>query len=76
MCCSLVNNGFLSGKVKKLRIRDYFIHHADGSWEPRQPVEITGPMGKIGLSPGVRFSRGVLFMGIDIAKLCDEDAIL
>lgn len=59
-----------------MRIRDFFIRHADGSWEPRQPVEITGPMGSIQLNPGVRFTRGVQFMGLDIAKLCDEDAVL
>jgi hypothetical protein len=59
-----------------MRIRDYFIQHPDGSWEPRQPVTIAIGGSSISLAPGVRFRRGVLFMGIDIAKLCEEDAII
>ncbi len=60
-----------------MRLRDYFLRHPDGSREPRQPVTITGANGsQITVNPGVRFSRGVLFNGYDIATLCEQDAHL
>jgi hypothetical protein len=57
-----------------MKIRNYFIRHEDGSWEPLQPFTITGPNGKIQISPGVRFKPGVPFIGLDIAQLCEDDA--
>ena len=59
-----------------MRIRDYFVRNANGSWSPRQQVTIQGPNGAVTLSPGVSFTRGVSFNGLDIAKLCDEDATI
>lgn len=60
-----------------MRLREYFLRHPDGSWEPRLPVTITGANGsQIVVNPGVRFTRGVLFNGYDIATLCDQDAYL
>jgi hypothetical protein len=64
----------MKGGASVAKIRDYFVQHPDGSWEPRQPVTIQGPTGQISLNPGVRFRRGVLFMGVDVAKLCEEGA--
>ncbi len=55
-------------------LRDYFVQHPDGSWEARQATTIQGQNGFIQINPGVRFRRGVPFGGIDIAKLCEEDA--
>ena len=57
-----------------MRIRDYFIRHPDGSWEPRQQATIQGPNGSVTLNPGTRFRQGVLFMGVDIAALCEQNA--
>ena len=57
-----------------MKIRNLFVHHPDGSWEPRQSVRIQTDQGSIEMNPGTRFRRGILFMGLDVAKLCDEDA--
>ena len=57
-----------------MKIRNLFVQHADGSWEPRQPVQISTDMGSVAMNPGTRFRRGIFFMGLDVAKLCDEDA--
>ncbi len=57
-----------------MKIRAYFIRHPDGSWEPRQAVTITAGGAPLTVNPGVRFMPGVLFNGIDVARLCEQDA--
>ena len=52
--------------------KDAFKKNSDGSYSVVKPVEIQGPNGNINLGPGMSFSRGVEFMGIDIAKILDE----
>jgi len=56
-----------------MKVRDLLIEHTDGSYEPKQQVTITGPNGKVTLSPSVRFRPGVKFMGIDITEVLDEE---
>lgn len=41
-----------------------FRKNSDGSLEPTQPVRIGG----VTMGPGVRFTRGVAFGGIDLAQ--------
>ncbi len=55
-------------------LRDYFVQHPDDSWEARQATTLQDQNGSIQINPGVRFRRGDTFGGIDIAKLCEEDA--
>ncbi len=57
-----------------MKIREYFVHHPDGSWEPRTKVTIEGSLARVTIIPGVRFRPGVTLGGVDIAKLCEEDA--
>lgn len=53
--------------------KDAFKKNPDGSYSVIKPVVIQGPNGSINLNPGMSFSRGVQFMGVDIAKTLDEE---
>lgn len=61
-----------SAKGKTRKLRDFFIQHSDGSYEPRRQLMIQGPNGKVALGPGVRIRPGVKFMGIDVFELLDR----
>ncbi len=56
-----------------MKVRDLFVQHPDGSYEPTQQITIQGPNGKVALGPGVRLRAGVRFMGIDILEILDQD---
>ncbi|MBI2067418.1 MAG: hypothetical protein HYT77_05340 [Deltaproteobacteria bacterium] len=56
-----------------MKVRDFFVQHADGSYEPKQQLTLQGPNGKVTLGPGVRLRAGVRFMGIDILEILDQD---
>jgi len=57
-----------------MKVRDLLIVHSDGSYEPKQPIKITGPSGEITLNPGTKLRPGVKFMGVDIAEILDMEA--
>jgi hypothetical protein len=44
-----------------------FRRNRDGSWTCVAPVSFDGPIGRIKLSPGSSFAKGVLYKGVDIA---------
>lgn len=46
-----------------------FIQHPDGSLEPRQRIRVGG----VEFGPGVRFTRGVSFAGIDFTLFVGHD---
>jgi hypothetical protein len=46
-----------------------FIQHPDGSLEPRQRIRVGG----VTFGPGVRFTRGVAFAGIDFTQFIGHD---
>jgi len=46
-----------------------FIQHPDGTLEPRQRISVGG----VDFGPGVRFSRGVAFAGIDFTLFVGHD---
>jgi hypothetical protein len=46
-----------------------FTQHPDGSLEPRQRIRVGG----VALGPGVRFSRGAVFGGIDFHQFIGHD---
>ena len=46
-----------------------FIQHSDGSLEPRQRIRVGG----VEFGPGVRFSRGVAFGGVDFTQFIGHD---
>jgi hypothetical protein len=45
-----------------------FWHNSDGTWTPMKIVAIAG----VTMEPGVVFSRGRLFSGIDVAAFLDD----
>ena len=66
----------LSGKNKIRNFmeipKDAFQKNPDGSYSVIKSVTFKGPAGTIALNPGMSFRQGVVFMGIDIAKVLDE----
>jgi len=46
-----------------------FVQHPDNSLEPRQRIRVGG----VTFGPGVRFSRGVAFGGVDFAQFIGQD---
>jgi hypothetical protein len=44
-----------------------FRRNRDGTWTCVAPVSFEGPIGRIRLSPGASFAKGVLYKGVDIA---------
>lgn len=51
-----------------------FRNNGDGSWTSIAIVTISSPGGgHIQIGPGMTFSRGVRFMGIDLAALLDAN---
>jgi hypothetical protein len=49
-----------------------FQRNADGSWTCVAPVTLDGPNGRIQITPGSTFARGMIFMGVDIAALLER----
>lgn len=49
-----------------------FKKNPDGTWTCIQQIAIKTPTGEVKIGPGTTFRKGVLFMGIDLAKLLDE----
>lgn len=44
-----------------------FQKQPNGMWKCLRPIQIEGPSGSVGLSPGISFSPGIAFMGLDVA---------
>lgn len=53
----------------KLPFNTVFIQYSDGTLEPRQRIRVGG----VGFGPGIRFSRGVAFAGIDFTLFIGHD---
>lgn len=60
--------GFLSKNIGVL-FSKIFIQHPDGTFEPRQRIKVDS----VEFRPGVRFSRGVTFSGVDFTQFIGHD---
>lgn len=49
-----------------------FIREPDGSWTCVEPADLDGPSGRIQVTPGARFPRGTIFMGVELARWLEE----
>jgi len=56
-----------------MKVNDLMIFHDDGSIEPSQKITIQEPSGTVSFGPGVRFRKGVSFMGVDVFELLEMD---
>ena len=45
-----------------------------GEWVCVAPVELQTPSGRVQVATGTRFTRDSVFMGVEIARLLDEQA--
>jgi hypothetical protein len=50
-----------------------FRRNPNGSWTSIQSVTIQGPNGAIQIGPGMTSTRGVAFMGLDLAAWLDAN---
>ena len=49
-----------------------FRRNADGSWTCVEAATFDGPNGRIQVALGSTYRRGMMFMGIELAKWLDE----
>ena len=49
-----------------------FVRDADGCWRCIAPAELQLDAGRIQVAPGTTFTKGTMFMGLDLAALLDE----
>jgi hypothetical protein len=52
-----------------------FHRNLDGSWTCVAPATLEGPNGRVQVTPGSTFTRGTMFMGVDLARWLDELAV-
>jgi len=55
--------------MAKVNFDSIFIQHPDGTLEPRQRIRVGG----VEFGPGVRFSKGASFAGIDFTLFVEHD---
>ena len=53
------------------RFIKHFVREGPGIWACVTPAEWVGPP-RVQVAPGTRFRRGETFMGVDVARLLDE----
>lgn len=53
---------------------DAFQRNADGSWSCIRDVTLNGPGGRIQVPAGKTFQRGMMFMGVDLARFLEGQA--
>jgi hypothetical protein len=51
----------------------HFCRNDDGSWTCTSAGEFNGPTGRIQVTPGSRFYRGTIFMGVDLAAWLEDE---
>jgi hypothetical protein len=51
-----------------------FVRTPDGGWLCVELAELKTPQGRIQVAPGTRFERGTIFMGVELARMLDEQA--
>ena len=54
------------------RFIENFERDRDGAWRCVKPAELQTATGRIQVAPGTLFTRGTMFMGIDLAALLEE----
>jgi hypothetical protein len=50
----------------------HFVREAPGIWTCIEPADLQLPQGRVQVTAGTRFTRGSTFMGVEVAKLLEE----
>lgn len=50
----------------------HFVRECRGSWFCIEPAELESERGRVQVTPGMRFTFGSMFMGVEVAKLLEE----
>ncbi len=50
----------------------HFVRTPAGEWVCVAPVELQTPSGRVQVASGTRFTRDSTFMGVEIARMLDE----
>ena len=50
----------------------HFVRNSNGVWRCIQAATIEFPSGRIQVTPGSVFTRGTMFMNVELARLLDE----
>jgi hypothetical protein len=54
------------------RFIKHFVREGDGMWRCVAPAELQVDVGRIQVAPGTIFTRGTMFMGVDLASMLEE----
>jgi hypothetical protein len=49
-----------------------FVREGNGAWRCVEAAELQLAVGRIQVAPGTRFTKGTIFMGVDVAALLEE----
>jgi hypothetical protein len=49
-----------------------FVREGNGAWRCTRPAELQVEVGRIQVAPGTTFTKGTMFMGIDLAALLED----
>jgi hypothetical protein len=52
----------------------HFTRAPTGEWVCVSPAELNTPQGRVQVASGTRFTLGTTFMGVEIARLLDDQA--
>jgi hypothetical protein len=63
-----------SGTAAPQPLMKHFVRTPDGDWLCTMPAELQTAQGRIQVTTGTRISRGKLFMGLELARILDEQA--
>lgn len=55
------------------RFIKHFERKAEGVWHCVEPATLSLPGGRVQVAPGSRFTRGTTFMGVDLARMLDDE---
>ncbi|MGQ0545528.1 MAG: hypothetical protein ACT4P3_09380 [Betaproteobacteria bacterium] len=49
-----------------------FFRHPDGTWTCIAPATLEHPQGRIQVAQGTHFTRGTIFMGVDLVEWLEQ----
>lgn len=50
-----------------------FVRDSQGAWRCIEPATLDLPTGRVQVTPGSVFTRGTMFMNVELARILDEE---